>query len=150
MKTINLTLLIQNLAIELIDVILIQDWKSKKGHRFIFDRYEFDALKPSTEFTNVLGKRNLRKLKFDFLFLSGTFTKDHMSFEIDRNPSIEPSVSKMTVKAIELLKNHPNGYFLLVEGGEIDFGHHDKKVKETKTKKRLLNLSNLIKLLLKD
>ncbi len=36
---------------------LIEDWKNKKGNRFIYDKQGFDALKPSTEFTNVLGMK---------------------------------------------------------------------------------------------
>ncbi len=36
---------------------LIEDWKNKKGNRFIYDKQGFDALKPSTEFTNVLGTK---------------------------------------------------------------------------------------------
>ena len=31
----------------------------------------------------------------------------------------------MTDKAIELLSVNPNGFFLLVEGGKIDHGHHN-------------------------
>ena len=45
-----------------------------------------------------------------------------MSFEIDRDNNIEPSIIEMTQKAIEMLSLNPNGYFLLVEGGKIDHG----------------------------
>lgn len=34
---------------------------------------------------------------------------------------------KMTEKAIELLSRNKNGYFLFVEGGRIDHGHHESK-----------------------
>lgn len=37
----------------------------------------------------------------------------------------EPSLLQMTTKAIELLSKNPEGYFLFVEGGQIDLGHHD-------------------------
>jgi len=33
----------------------------------------------------------------------------------------------MTEKAIELLSKNKNGYFLFVEGGRIDHGHHESK-----------------------
>lgn len=40
-----------------------------------------------------------------------------MSYEIDRvQHNLEPSLIEMTLKAIELLKPNPNGFFLLVEG----------------------------------
>ncbi len=58
------------------------------------------------------------------LFFSGLFSHDHMSFEVDRDPEKEPSLIEMTQKAIELLEKSNNGYFLLVEGGLIDHGHH--------------------------
>lgn len=31
----------------------------------------------------------------------------------------------MTEKAIKILQKDPNGFFLFVEGGQIDFGHHE-------------------------
>ena len=48
--------------------------------------------------------------------------KDHMSFEIDRDNNLEPSIIEMTQKAIEMLSLNSNGYFLLVEAGKIDHG----------------------------
>ena len=51
-----------------------------------------------------------------------------MDYELDRvekNPIEEPSLINMTNKAIELLSTNPNGFFLLVEGGKIDHGHHN-------------------------
>lgn len=47
-----------------------------------------------------------------------------MSYELDRVEQNlpEPSLIDMTRKAIELLEPNPNGFFLLVEGGNIDKG----------------------------
>lgn len=53
----------------------------------------------------------------------GLFTPSHMAFEIDR-PANEPSLSDMTAKAIELLSNNEQGFFLMVEAGRIDHAHH--------------------------
>ena len=33
----------------------------------------------------------------------------------------------MTLKALKILENSENGYFLFVEGGRIDHGHHDQQ-----------------------
>ena len=39
-----------------------------------------------------------------------------MSFELERDKSLEPSLIEMTEKAIDILEVNPNGFFLLVEG----------------------------------
>jgi alkaline phosphatase len=56
----------------------------------------------------------------------GLFTPDHMNFDVDRPKGAdgEPSLTEMTTKAIAILAQRPKGYFLLVEGGRIDHGHH--------------------------
>ena len=49
-----------------------------------------------------------------------------MQYEHDRprDKAGEPSLAEMTRAAIERLKENPNGYVLLVEGGRIDHAHH--------------------------
>ncbi|MDR2327124.1 MAG: alkaline phosphatase [Acidovorax sp.] len=54
----------------------------------------------------------------------GLFTQDHMAYELDRNPSKEPSLAEMTVKAIDALAARKKGMFLMVEGGRIDHALH--------------------------
>jgi len=58
--------------------------------------------------------------------LLGLFDPEHMQFEADRarDAGGEPSLSEMTAKALDILERAPNGYFLMVEGGRIDHGHH--------------------------
>jgi len=56
--------------------------------------------------------------------LLGLFTGSHMSYEIDRNPAEEPSVAEMTQKALDILSQNPEGFFLMVEGGRIDHACH--------------------------
>ncbi len=53
----------------------------------------------------------------------------HMSYELDRDPAKEPSITEMTVKAIDLLSKNPNGYYLMVEGGRIDHALHGTNAK---------------------
>jgi len=53
----------------------------------------------------------------------------HMSYtgtkEVERD---EPSLSEMTMAAIEVLRKNENGYVLFVEGGRIDHAHHQNLV----------------------
>jgi len=59
--------------------------------------------------------------------LKGLFNFDNMEFEterVERTPIQEPSLIEMTKTAIEILSRNPRGFFLLVEGGKIDHGHH--------------------------
>lgn len=56
----------------------------------------------------------------------GLFERSHLEFEADRaeDKGGEPSLEEMTRKAIEILSNNPNGYFLMVEAGKVDHAHH--------------------------
>ena len=58
--------------------------------------------------------------------LLGLFEPEHMKFEADRgnDQAGEPSLAEMTELAIDLLSKDPDGFFLMVEGGRIDHGHH--------------------------
>ncbi|MEZ4292110.1 MAG: alkaline phosphatase [Myxococcota bacterium] len=49
-----------------------------------------------------------------------------MHWETDRANDVagEPSLAEMTATAIDLLARDEDGFFLLVEGGRIDHGHH--------------------------
>jgi len=49
-----------------------------------------------------------------------------MKFEADRSRDRagEPSLADMTAKALGILSRNARGYFLMVEGGRIDHGHH--------------------------
>uniref|UniRef100_UPI00358EF87B alkaline phosphatase-like isoform X1 n=1 Tax=Myxine glutinosa TaxID=7769 RepID=UPI00358EF87B len=58
-------------------------------------------------------------------FLLGLFEPGDMQFEQERNTTSDPSLLDMVKKALEILKKNTNGYFMLVEGGRIDHGHHD-------------------------
>lgn len=47
--------------------------------------------------------------------------------EIDGINDMIPTLSEMTLKAIDILKSNENGFFLFVESGRIDHGHHDTR-----------------------
>ena len=51
-----------------------------------------------------------------------------MTYVAERAPdTTEPTLAEMTSAAIDLLAEDEDGYFLMVEGGRIDHGHHDGK-----------------------
>ncbi|KAJ3088552.1 vacuolar alkaline phosphatase [Quaeritorhiza haematococci] len=56
------------------------------------------------------------------------FTPDHMSYDIDRDSSKEPSLKEMSARALEILldatKDSDRGFFLMIEGSRIDMAAH--------------------------
>lgn len=54
----------------------------------------------------------------------GLFAPVAMAYELDRNPAREPSLAEMTSKAIELLAQDKEGFFLMVEGSKVDWAAH--------------------------
>jgi len=56
--------------------------------------------------------------------LLGLFSDGHMAYEIDRDPTRQPSLATMTETAIDLLSDEEAGYFLMVEGSRIDHAGH--------------------------
>lgn len=49
------------------------------------------------------------------------FEPSDLRFEVERDPSMDPSIVETTEKAIRILQKNPNGFFLLVEGEERSF-----------------------------
>lgn len=61
--------------------------------------------------------------------LLGLFDDSHMDYELDREarpstPDVQPSLSEMTETAIKMLSKDGDGFYLMVEGGRVDHGHH--------------------------
>lgn len=89
---------------------LVTEWQTQYADGiYVMDQAGFDAV--NTETTSKLF---------------GLFNESHMAYEMDRANDIagEPSLSEMTKTAIEVLDNNQNGFFLTVESGRIDHGHH--------------------------
>ncbi|MEH7121619.1 alkaline phosphatase [Bacillus sp. JJ1773] len=57
--------------------------------------------------------------------LIGLFAEDGMAPELDRDESDEPSLAEMTESALDALKQDKDGFFLMVEGSQIDWAGHD-------------------------
>jgi alkaline phosphatase len=61
----------------------------------------------------------------DSLPLVALFTSSHMAFEMDRDPSKEPSLAEMTTRALELLGKSDKPFFIMIEAGRIDHAGHN-------------------------
>lgn len=89
---------------------LIAEWKTKTAGQYVWNKGQFDAIDASST---------------DKLF--GLFEQSHMQYEADRDNTAdkgEPNLADMTEKSINILKKNPRGFYLQVEGGRIDHGHH--------------------------
>ncbi|GMN03455.1 alkaline phosphatase [Erythrobacter sp. MTPC3] len=55
----------------------------------------------------------------------GIFSPSHMTYMAQREEtSAEPTLTDMTAQAMGRLQSDPDGYYLMVESGRIDHGHH--------------------------
>ncbi|CAF1106763.1 unnamed protein product [Didymodactylos carnosus] len=92
--------------------------------------YNKTLAKGSRRSTFVWNSTELNKIDkkaTDYIF--GLFEPEHMLYETRRNEmnADKPSLTEMTKFAIEYLheRSQGNGFFLFVEGGRIDHGHHE-------------------------
>ncbi len=89
---------------------LTREWQTKFGGQYVWNKSQFDAIDP-TRTKSLLA----------------LFEPSHVQYEADRETmdgAGEPSIAEMTDKAIDILSKNKEGFFLMVEGGRIDHGHH--------------------------
>lgn len=89
---------------------LTEEWTKKGNNRpFVWNREGFDAVDPASS-PKVLA----------------LFEPSVMKYEADRSAdgAGEPSLVDMTKKAIEILRQDRDGFFLMVEAGRVDHAHH--------------------------
>lgn len=91
------------------------------GNEFVSDDMKQHFKNTGT--TLIQNDRNAM-LNFNGEKVWALFQDRAMSYDLDRNPAEEPSVSEMTEKAIEVLNKNPNGFFLMVEGSKVDWAAH--------------------------
>ncbi|XP_049910854.1 intestinal-type alkaline phosphatase [Epinephelus moara] len=92
---------------------LVDMWlQNKKNAKYVWNKAQFDAVNPA-----------------DTDFLMGLFEPKDCRYELERDPTMDPSLTEMMEKAIKILSKNPNGFFLFVEGGRIDHGHHGGRAK---------------------
>jgi alkaline phosphatase len=96
---------------------LVDHWKNLEGGRdYIWNREQLMNVNPATT-DHLLG-------------LFGSSHIEYYADIVENNLQDRyPSLADMTGKAIDILSKNEQGYFLFVEGGRIDHGHHDNWAK---------------------
>ncbi|XP_061398595.1 membrane-bound alkaline phosphatase-like [Musca vetustissima] len=59
--------------------------------------------------------------------IMGIFNTKSMNYQAVADKSKQPSLSEMTETALKLLQRNEQGYFVFIEGGNIDTAHHENK-----------------------
>uniref|UniRef100_A0A8D1VUY3 alkaline phosphatase n=1 Tax=Sus scrofa TaxID=9823 RepID=A0A8D1VUY3_PIG len=89
---------------------LVQEWQDKhQGARYVWNRRTFLQAAQDPSVTHLMG----------------LFEPADMKFEAERDVSMDPSLEEMTEVALQMLSRNPRGFYLFVEGGRIDHGHHE-------------------------
>jgi len=89
---------------------LTEEWlDARKGSAYVWNREQLAGL-------------DLSRIQH----LLGLFEPLDMNWETDREQDRagEPSLAEMTSAALEILSRNESGFFLMVEAGRIDHGHH--------------------------
>lgn len=115
----------------------IVDEEGKKGKRSdkrdLIEEWKDLKLEDSDRKTYVWNKTELMSVDPNEVdYLLGLFEHSHCRYNLDIADEgiedLEPTLSEMVGKAIDVLSKDPNGFFLFVEGGRIDHAHHDALV----------------------
>ncbi|XP_075807391.1 intestinal-type alkaline phosphatase 1-like [Microtus pennsylvanicus] len=89
---------------------LVEKWlKNHQGARYVWNREELIEASQDRTVTHLMG----------------LFEPTDMKYDINRNPLVDPSLKEMTEVAVSMLSRNPQGFYLFVEGGRIDQGHHE-------------------------
>uniref|UniRef100_A0A4W2HNX8 Alkaline phosphatase n=1 Tax=Bos indicus x Bos taurus TaxID=30522 RepID=A0A4W2HNX8_BOBOX len=83
---------------------LVQEWQAKhQGAHYVWNRTELLQAANDSSVTHLMGNN-----------------PTHPHYHTN-----DPSLEEMTEAALQVLSRNPRGFYLFVEGGRIDHGHHD-------------------------
>ncbi len=85
------------------------DLAAAQGYKVIVDKASFDALQPGAGKVWAVAER--------------LQDSSALPYDMDRGDN-DQSLADFTRKGIELLSDSPNGFFMMVEGGKIDWACH--------------------------
>jgi alkaline phosphatase len=95
----------------------INNGQSKK----IFEDLDYQLITEMDEFQSLTS---LNKQAVWALFTNPDHKKEYLSYAADKDSRNEPDLASMTSKAISLLNQNEKGFFLMVEGSQIDWACH--------------------------
>ncbi len=107
------------------------------GEKYFSSEYRKDKKDMFQEFTNggyqVVKTRNEMFSADNNKPILGVFQHDGLPYTIDRNNNKEltekvPTLAEMTQKAIDRMKDHPEGFVLQVEAGKVDWAAHGNDI----------------------
>lgn len=87
-----------------------QNYLKDKGYSIYLDDYQ--------------GMRQCQKAPMWALY-----NPSSMPYDLERDAATTPSLAEMTQKALDLLTADPDGFFLMVEGSQVDWAAHDNDAK---------------------
>ncbi|XP_052748934.1 alkaline phosphatase isoform X2 [Galleria mellonella] len=105
---------------------------ARKDGLNLIEEYMKNKETQGQKYAYVSNRRELQSFNANETdYLLGIFSDSHLDYEYERDkgPDGMPSISDMVVAAINVLKKNENGYFLMVEGGNIDMAHHRGRAK---------------------
>lgn len=81
----------------------------------------------SRDYKVITSKNELKNLSSGTKKVWGLFNNSHLCHDINRPyfGKEEPSLAEMTSAAISILSRNSKGFFLLVEGSQVDFASHN-------------------------
>nr|XP_018911474.1 PREDICTED: alkaline phosphatase-like isoform X1 [Bemisia tabaci]XP_018911475.1 PREDICTED: alkaline phosphatase-like isoform X2 [Bemisia tabaci] len=103
---------------------------NRKDGRNLIDLWKSIRIANSQKGEYVSDKASLLAVSPTTQYLLGLFDSSHMPYAEELATTDKPSLADMTAAAIKVLDKNPKGYFLFVEGGRIDHGHHKTKAQK--------------------
>lgn len=110
----------------------VKDEEGKMGQRLDGKNLinEWKAGKRSKNAKYVWNRNDLINLPRNTDYVLGLFESSHMSYHLEADPTTEPTLAEMVDSAIRVLNKGDEGFFLFVEGAEIDIAHHETLAKK--------------------
>uniref|UniRef100_A0A8C3VUG1 alkaline phosphatase n=1 Tax=Catagonus wagneri TaxID=51154 RepID=A0A8C3VUG1_9CETA len=89
---------------------LVQEWQARhQGAQYVWNRTALIQASQDPSVTHLMG----------------LFEPTDTKYEAQRDLNEDPSLEEMTEAALRVLGRNPRGFYLFVEGGRIDHGHHE-------------------------
>lgn len=104
-----------------VDVVLGAGWKFMDGNNRK-DKTDLISVIKNKGYDYVTTPAALQASKSNKIW--GLFAPEALAYEMDRDPAKEPSLAEMTGKAINVLSQDKDGFFLMVEGSKVDWAAH--------------------------